>query len=781
MANFKKLQAALAQKQADLDKMDDQIMGMPEMAPDAPDDMGTSPDFDLLTEKREELEEEIRHMREGVELISQWDKFKGGPWSEDIQKLLGEIDVEIADIAGGDVASDDAGLPMDMGADMGMGAPPDMGAPPLDATSAAPPMDAAAPAAPTPEIPAAEPAAEPAPIEPPMASVKAGKPQAGKKNSYQVPVQKGIARSDINKEGSNMATPTPAKASVQGKLADIKTKREGIRREAQQRVAAAWTIAKTMLPTAPAVVQKAAASNLLQNPTNVLNAMLRQTAKNAHYSKLAESVHKKTMNDPDLMEEPSVLASERSAVEKEIKGEAKSAAKEKQADDRKDSGPQTSTYSDGRGAGGGKHTEPKQMDAGSSSSQTEAANRPENTINKSEGDGKVSSKAAAPKVTATKAVAQKAVAPKATAPKKAACGKDCKGCEKCEKKAAEKCSKCEGECKCAAAESKHAGHKPDCDCNFCDKSKKEAARKTADPITDAPAEAPPMDMPPGVEGEALDEAPVEEGLEEAPAEEMPLGEEDMDAEADTAGEVISDEKKMIVEENIEEVKEAIKSLEQELLVESEEELDLSQMEQAVAPEGEEELDLSQVFNEDEMEEKVSALANEDDEHTAADGLENYFAPSAAESMEASLDEPQMASMEDFFSLRGSDSDPLAHLIAGEIKSAADVAGFSVVESMTGDAAKHFESDTATGENRDNENDHDGDLFAEAIEDQKPEDGGFKRVKQDETNVLQEPKAAKSKVEKKKDAAPVIKKLKNVTAAAQKPVDIASALLGDDEF
>jgi len=205
--------------------------------------------------------------------------------------------------------------------------------------------------------------------------------------------------------------------------------------------------------------------------------MLRQTAKNAHYSKLAdkfESVHKKTLNDH--LEDPSVLASLKSEVEKELKGEPKSAAG-KTADDRKDAGPQTSTYNDGRGCGGGKHTEPKQMDAGSTASETEAQNRPENTVNKSEGDGKVATKAAAGKK---------------------ACGKDCKGCPECEKKAAtEKCSKCEGECKCAS-ESKHAGHKPDCDCNFCEKK---AAVKTADPVMDAPVEeAPAMDASDGRRG-----------------------------------------------------------------------------------------------------------------------------------------------------------------------------------------------------------------------------------------------------------------------------------------
>src|SRR5271166_1043659 len=759
MANLKAVKAALAKKQADLDMMDDQLMGMPEMAPDAPADMGMSPEFDLLTEKREELEEEIRHMREGVELISQWDKFKDGPWSEDIKKLLSEIDVEIADIAGNEVAPADAGMDMGMGG-MGEAPTPDMMAPPMEAPPAAPPMDAAAPAPPAPEIPAAEPAAEPAPIEPPMASAKAGNTQAGKKNSYQDPVKKGVsARSDMNKEGSNMATPTPAKASVQEKLADVKTKREGIRREAQQRVAAAWTIAKTMLPTAPAEVQKAAASNLLQNPTNVLNAMLRQTAKNAHYSKLAEkfeSVHKKTLND--LMEEPSVLASEKSSVEKELKGEPKSAAKPKSADDRKDAGPQLATFDDGR-CYPSKDTTPAEMHADSPKSQTEADHRPMDTINKSEGDkaGKEASKKAdfgdkkAPPFGKKDDEGKK---DEKDASAKTACGADCKGCPECEKKAAEKCADgdaCKGCDKCASAKIAAI--------NAAVQAKK-AQSKTAEPMMDAPpmeGEAP-MDMPPAPEGE------IGEELAEPPAE-MPM--EDPMAEGDTAGEVLSDEKKMVVEEKIEEAQEAIKALEQEIL-----------------QEGEEELDLSQVFNEEEMDEKVSALANEGDEHTAGDGEESYFGPTSAENLEASLDEPQMASMEDFFDIRGSDSDPLRALIAGEIKSAADVAGMEVVPSFTGEAARHFESDTATGENRDNENDHDQDLFAEAIEEQTPEDGGFKRVKQDETNVLQSPKSSSKKASAAapaKEKAPVIAKLKKVTASEQKPVDIASALLGNDEF
>jgi hypothetical protein len=105
---------------------------------------------------------------------------------------------------------------------------------------------------------------------------------------------------------------------------------------------------------------------------------------------------------------------------------------------------------------------------------------------------------------------------------------------------------------------------------------------------------------------------------------------------------------------------------------------------------------------------------------------------------------------------------------------------TVIPTSTGELAKAMESDTATGEQRDNENDHEGDLFAEAIEDQKPEDGGFKRVKQDETNEMQAPKSA-GKTASAKEKAPVIKKLKTVTASEPKGLDIASALLGSDEF
>src|SRR5271167_1304314 len=87
--------------------------------------------------------------------------------------------------------------------------------------------------------------------------------------------------------------------TLQQRIAARQAKRAEIGKEAQVRVAAAYTIAKTMLPTAPADIRKQFAGVLLASPTKVLKAALRQTAINAHYTKLAETlkeVHKVEMN-----------------------------------------------------------------------------------------------------------------------------------------------------------------------------------------------------------------------------------------------------------------------------------------------------------------------------------------------------------------------------------------------------------------------------------------------------------------------------------------------------
>ena len=118
--------------------------------------------------------------------------------------------------------------------------------------------------------------------------------------------------------------------------ARLQEKKSGkARKSAQQKVAAAWTIAKTMLPGAPAEAQEKLASSLMTAGTRILTAALRQTAINANYTKLAEKledVHKISLND--LMEDESLLSKLDKEVAKELKTEDPSkVAKAKKADD----------------------------------------------------------------------------------------------------------------------------------------------------------------------------------------------------------------------------------------------------------------------------------------------------------------------------------------------------------------------------------------------------------------------------------------------------------------
>jgi len=488
--------AALKAKQAELDALDDQLLGMDEAMPM---DVLPNEEFDLLTQKREELEEDIRTMREGVQLITEWEKFKGGQWSEEVKMQLNAMDNEIANAAGPQAAAP----PVDLGTPM----PPEAG------TAPAAPLPPATPepgleAPPAPEVPAPteEVAPEVPPVEEPaMAPTASSKSAISKKNNYE----------DHNKKG-NIARETPIMANKETKpslkegLASQKLKTEAIKKESQSRVASAWTIAKTMLPTAPAKVQVAFAKTLLANPTNVITACLRQTAVNAHYSKVADEfkkVHKVEMND--LLEDPSVLTKERSAVESELKGAAKEAAATKVADDRKDAGPQTETYNDGRGCGGGTHTEPKETDAGTSASETQAENRPLESVDKStEGSNKVSAAKATPKA-----------------------GESCAEC----KKLGKACPKCAS-----------------------------VTKKADEPVQEMPL--PEGEAVPPVEGEM----PPAEG-EMPPAAEVPPGEE---GKAEEGATVLTEEKKLDIHEKIDEAEQAIQSLEEEILEEGNEELNI---------------------------------------------------------------------------------------------------------------------------------------------------------------------------------------------------------------
>jgi len=704
-------------------------------------DAPATPEFDLLTAKREELEEEIRTMREGVQFISEWEKLKGGQWSEGIRSQLDGLDSEIANIAGGEAVA-----PM---GDLGLGgAPAGIGAPPVDPLGVELPPAPEAPIAPEPavlpnpspdaatptpdqidavdEVPAPE--AEAPPLEPPMASAKSA---VSKKNNYQTSQKRGnTARPEMKKEGSNMANPTKP-SNLKEKLAELKTKRETIKKEAQVRTAAAYTIANTMLPGAPVEKRQAFAASLLQgNDTKSLVAALRQTAINAHYSKVAEQfkeVHKVELND--LLEDPSVLTSERKAVKSEITGDAKAAAT-KTADDRKENGPQTETYNDGRGCGGGTHSEPKEIDAGKAAERPDAGEKPGQTVNLSDG------KSAAKKVA------------------KCTCEGPCK-CDNKEaavvdtKAAAEKCADCE---KMGAGKmcSKHAS------------AKAAATSKKADePPMDAPLDAPAGDAP------AMDapvDAPVDAPMD-APAMEGDA------APADDAGAILTDEKKMVVQEEIDTVKDAVRALETELLEENEEAEGVPLALEEGEP-SEEELDLSSVFDQDEMEDKAASLANEGDtEHMAA---EDFFAPTSAAGMESVLDDSgmQVASIESYFDMQGSDADPLYSLIASDEKIATSVEGFDVLESFTGEVANKMKQQEAGAEGRDNESDHDEDLFVEAMKDIKPEEQGAKRTPQDAVPQLQAPKSSADKKGSIKRVRPVV--------ASPKPVDIATALFGNDD-
>ena len=654
--------ASLNRKQAELDVLDDQIMGMDSAMPL---DMPPTEEFDLLTQKREELEEDIRTMREGVQLISEWEKFKGGQWSEEVKMQLNSMDNEIANAAGPQAAAPSVDL----------GAP----APGLDAGM--PPVAPEAPVAPTPnlEAPAAPEAPAPAevapeaplveePIAAPMASVTSA---ISKKNNYEDHNKKGVTA----QEKSTMANQT-TKPSLKEGLASQKSKREAIKKEAQSRVASAWTIAKTMLPTAPAPIQKAFASSLLANPTKVLTAALRQTAVNAHYTKFAEEfkkVHKVELND--LMEDPSVLSKEKSAVESEIKGEAKAAATKK-ADDRKENGVQPEKYDDGR-----KGSEPAEIDAG------KAADREADTVNKSEGGSNQIKEAAA---------------------KKAGCAE---------------CAKMGGTC---------AG------------CKQAASKKADEPMTEAP-------LPEMPAGEMAPDAPAAEGeVPAAPAaEEVVPGEE---GTADEAATVLTEEKKLEIHEKIDEAEQAIQSLEEEIL-----------------EEGNEELNIENIFNEEDMDDKVSSLANEGDNHSA--GNEDFFAPSAAAEMEEGM-EDHFGSMDEIFSLQGSDADPLAALIAGDLHTAAQVEGMEVLPAFTGELANHFNEQS--NDSRDTETDHEGDILAEAAEAVKPEEQGAKRLPQDSEPKLETPKEAKAKAG--------IRHIKSAAGTSRRTVNpIEAALWGNEEF
>ena len=565
--------------------------------------------------------------------------------------------------------------------------------------------------------------------------------------------------------------------TLQQRIAARQAKRAEIGKEAQVRVAAAYTIAKTMLPTAPADIRKVFASSLLNgNSTKALKVALRTTAINAHNTKLAETlkeVHKVELNQ--LLEASGDLEKAKGEVKSELKGDAK-AATSKKADDRKDAGPQPASYDEGA------RKEPTDMDA-SGSEKREAL-----TVDKTEGGERIedavqdSARAKAGSVKKADIMSQPA-APSAVADSKAeirasvvkkAHGKDCP------------CAECKEKNKKAAryAANKKAGHGEGCECATCNKEMKESAsekeanfgvdgKPNAGELLQTKAQtaskAKKADEPMPMGDGAAEPGNAEEAMP-APDGAAPMGEPGPEgAEA-----LIQDEQGSVLEEKVQEAEQAVQAIEQELNKEKGEEIDLTGLGgEGPLPgeiEGEpgmggQEMEFDDMFSTANLQEKASNLANE--HHEGAD--EDYFGPSASSDLEASLDEPQMASLEDMFAHEAS-ADPMAGLFE---RTASNVEGFEVVPSSTGEAANKFKAEHGR-EDRDNETDHDNDILSLLVEGLNEQEDGQERVKQDATPEL-ETSAASKEASKKPASLKHIKASAGAPKAAAEEVNIADAL------
>lgn len=519
-----------------------------------------------------------------------------------------------------------------------------------------------------------------------------------------------------------MATSNPNRTSLAERVAAEKNQAAAAK-QLKMRVASAWTLAKTLVPSAPAGEQLKVAKNLLLNSTTALKAMLRQAAVNAHFTRVAEefkNVHKVDLND--LLEDPSVLSKAESAVLSEIKGEAKNAGKV--ADDRKENGEQPETYDEG------KRKEPADMDA------SKAADRPK--------------------------VDQEL---KEASAKKKACGEGCKGCDSCKKE-----------------------------------DKKEAASKKAEdeaaaPAAEAPAENP-VEETADAETEAADENAAEGDAEAESGDEA--------AADETEGEVF-DEEKVTLQDAIEDVKADVEVLTEAIETEigDADEINLAELGFEEGAEGEgddmippaddmfadatdvaevpaegdgEELNIDQIFSDENMADKAAALSNEDDGDSVMD-ITSFFGPSDPADLEVALDqEESLMSPADLFKLDGADDDPMARLFATASKQASSEEGIV----KPGELDSFFETDLS-GDDRDADSDHDGDIFADVLESLKAPESGQHRDKQDSTNELKPAPAGKEAGKKKAGKFPRLASHFDPMKEASKLAgsDLAGLLMGND--
>ena len=124
-------------------------------------------------------------------------------------------------------------------------------------------------------------------------------------------------------------TPAAPQATTPKLSADAQAKLAALREDAQRRVAAGWTTAKTLLPGQSAKVHQLLAAALVSAPTAVLAAVLRNTARMAHTARAAEKFAAETGRDlNEFVEDEGLLSKLKNEVLAENKEQnAETAAK----------------------------------------------------------------------------------------------------------------------------------------------------------------------------------------------------------------------------------------------------------------------------------------------------------------------------------------------------------------------------------------------------------------------------------------------------------------------
>ena len=134
-------------------------------------------------------------------------------------------------------------------------------------------------------------------------------------------------RATERKEARQAPAPEPKVAEV-----DKTAKLAAIRQDAQRRSAAAWTMAKTLIPSASPKAQQHLASALVQAPTAILAESLRATARLAYYTKAAEAFESKTKKSlNEFVEDEGLLSKLMTEVLSENKADAPKTAAAKTA------------------------------------------------------------------------------------------------------------------------------------------------------------------------------------------------------------------------------------------------------------------------------------------------------------------------------------------------------------------------------------------------------------------------------------------------------------------